>query len=475
MNLKQKTIHSFKWLFLARVSQKALSFGTFIVLARILEPKDFGLFAMAFVVIDGLGMFQSLGIDSALIQRKDNVERAANTAFFIFPVVGIMLFIILSIFAPFVSYMLKAPNLTPVIRVLGFLYIIKCFSRVPSTLYVKELNFKTKTIIEMTAEIFNSTVAITLAFFKFGVWSLVYAYLAKQLITFIGFWKFCPWRPKLEFDIKIAKELIHFGKFVFGAGLIWFLVGNLDRAIIGRLLGMAMLGYYALAYNIANLTSTHLTGLLYQVMFPAYSKIQDDKERMKEVFLKTIKYVSLISIPFCVGVIILAPDFLRIVYGDKWLPSVGVLRVLAIAGLLRSLNVCIGPIFIAVGKPKMDLKLGIYQIFTLGMLLYPLTKFYGLIGAGIAILISYSVLSIFEFKWGMRILNVKLYLIFKKFEPAINGSILIIFLVFLFYSIPWKMNIHKLISVIFFSILGYLVYILLKKEIRLSIIKSILS
>lgn len=474
-SLKQKTIRSFKWLFLAKISQKALSFITFVILARILEPSVFGLFALAFVVIDGLGMFQSLGIDSALIQRKDEVEKAANTAFFIFPVVGVILFLVLYFFAPFASIMLKEPSLTSVIRVLGLFYIIKCFSRVPSTLYVKNLDFKTKTLIEITADLFYSITAIILAINKFGVFSLVHAYLLKQVVILIGFWKFSPWRPKWEFDFTIAKELIHFGKFVFGASLIWFLVGNLDRAIIGRLLGTAMLGYYALAFNIANLTSTHLTRLISQVMFPAYSRIQDDRKKMKEVFLKIIKYVSLISVPFCVGIIILAPDFLRIVYGEKWLPASGALRILAIAGLLRSLNVCIGPIFLAVGKPKLDLKLGIYQILTLGIMLYPLIKFYGLMGASIAILVSYFVLSLFEFKWGMEILKVKLSLIFEKFKPAITGSIIIMFLIFLLYSAPWEMNIYKLISVISFSILGYLIYIFSKREIRMSTIKSILS
>jgi len=271
MNLKQKTIRSFKWLFLAKISQKALSFITFVILARILEPSVFGLFALAFVVIDGLGMFQSLGIDSALIQRKDKIEKAADTAFFIFPVVGIILFLVLYFFAPFASIMLKEPSLTPVIRVLGLFYIIKCFSRVPSTLYVKNLDFKTKTLIEITADLFYSITAVILAINKFGVFSLVYAYLLKQVIILIGFWRFCPWRPRLEFDWHIAKELIHFGKFIFGASLIWFLVGNLDRAIIGRLLGTAMLGYYALAFNIANLTSTHLTRLISQVMFCCWS------------------------------------------------------------------------------------------------------------------------------------------------------------------------------------------------------------
>ena len=217
--------------------------------------------------------------------------------------------------------MLREPSLTSVIRILGLIYIIKCFSRVPSALYVKELNFKTKAIIELSAEVFNSTVAITLAFLKFGVWSLVYAYLVKQLITFIGFWKFCPWRLRPEFDWHIARELIHFGKFVFSSSLLWFLVKNLDRMVIGRLLGTVILGFYAIAYNIANLTATHFTGLVSQVMFPAYSKIQNDRNKMEEVFLRTMKYISLVSIPFCVGIFILAPDFLRIVYGEKWLPA----------------------------------------------------------------------------------------------------------------------------------------------------------
>lgn len=425
-SLKHQTISGVKWSFIAGASQRTVSFAATIILARILSPADFGLFALAFVMIDGFQLFKSLGFDSALVRRKDDIDKAANTAFFLIPAMGIILFVILLFIAPLGARFLNNPDVAGVIRALSIIFVISCFAKVPQTILYRNMQFKYKSIAEICSTVIYSASAVILAINKFGVWSLVIAYILRFIVQASMEWYYSGWRPKLEFDKKIAREMFQFGKYVLAGGIIWFLTTNLDNLIVGKFLGVTMLGYYAIARNTSNLLSEYFLSKVSMIMYPAYSKIQENPDDVKQVALKTLRYVSIIVLPFGFGLFIFAPDILRLVFGEKWLPATSILRFLAFAGILKSLGATVWPAILAKGRSKIDFQISLIQIIILFVLLVFLSAQFKLIGVGIAVLMSTAI----SFYIGLvridRILRIRISEYFAAIKPALLSSLVML-------------------------------------------------
>ena len=425
--LKHKTISGIKWTFAASIAQRIISLGTTVILARILSPADFGLFALAFVMIDGFSIFKSLGFDSALVRRKGNdIERACNTAFLLIPAMGMILFIILFFFAPFGAKFLNNPQVAPLIRTLAVVFVISTFGKVPQTVLYRDMKFKYKSLAEVSASVVYSATALILALIGFGVWSLVVAYILKTVVQISVEWYFSAWKPKFEFDKAIAWDMFHFGKYVLGGGIIWFLYSNLDNIVVGKFLGVTMLGYYAISLNLSNFLSDYFLGKVGMIMYPAYSKIQEDSGDVKRVMLKTLRYISIILFPFSFGLFLFAPDILNLVFGSKWLPATDILRILCFVGLFRSLGTTIWPAFLAKGQSKIDFQVSIAQVILFFMLVVPLAIKFKLLGVGVAVLAS----NLVGFCIGLvRVeinLNIRVLEIFKSLRPAFIASLVMI-------------------------------------------------
>jgi len=425
-SLKKQTISGIKWTFIANIIQRVLTFGATVILARILSPADFGLFALAFVMIDGFHVFKSLGFDSALVRRKEDVDKAANTAFFLIPPMGIILFLILLIIAPLGAKFLNNSSVANVIRALAIIFVISCFGKVPQTILYRNMLFKYKSIAEISSIFVYVITAVTLALNKLGVWSLVIAYILRNLIQISIEWYFSKWKPTFKFDKKIAWEMFHFGKYVLAGGIVWFLNNNLDNIVVGKLLGVAMLGYYAISRNISNFLSDFLLGKMGGIMYPAYSKIQDDIEEVKRVMFKMLKYISIFAFPFSFGLFIFAPDILRIIFGEKWLPATDILRILCFVGIFNSLGTAIWPIFLARGQSKLDFQINSIQVAIFFILILPLSLILKVKGVGLAVLLS----TVISFTIGLirikKILNIKLIMIFRPIKLGLICSLVMV-------------------------------------------------
>jgi O-antigen/teichoic acid export membrane protein len=473
ISLKHKTISGIKWTLAASIVQRIISFGTTVVLARILSPADFGLFALAFVMIDGFGIFKSLGFDSALVRRKDvDIERACNTAFFLIPAMGMILFVILFFFAPIGAKFLNNPQVTNVIRVLAVIFVFSCFAKVPQTLLYRDMKFKFKTLAELGGTIIFSVIALILAFRGVGVWSLVIGYILRIFVQSASEWLYSGWKPKFEFDKKIAWEMFHFGKYILASSIIGFLYGNLDKIVIAKVLNVTMLGYYAIAMNLSSFLSEYFLSKVGMVLYPAYSKIQESADDVKHVMLKGLSYISIIAMPFCFGLFLFAPDVLRLVFGEKWMPATNILRVLAFVGLIRALGGAIWPIFMARGKSKADFQVTLVQSILFFALVVPLGIEYGLLGVGFAMLFS----SLVSFLVGIgrirKILNLSVIKIIDSLKIALLSSfVMLIVVLFLKLSDFIKISNKNLISLIYMGI-AFLIYFLVIYLMNKSILRN---
>lgn len=462
-SLKHKTVSGVKWQVINKVLQKVISVATFAILARILQPKTFGLFALAFTAIDGFHIFKSFGLDTALVQRKDRLDEASHTAYFIVQANGILMCAACYLVAPLAAHFFHNDDVLSVIRALGVIFIFSSFSKIPSTLLQRDMRFAVLSAIDLIGGVINCVCAVAFAMISPTVWALVGAYIVKQITIALLSRQASGFRLKWQFDRKIASELLHYGKFMVGMSLVGYAAGNLNNIITGRMLGVVALGYYALAANMGNFINTHFTILLEGVMFPAYSSLQHDKEAVRRAYLKTTKFVSVVSVPFSIALMTLAPEFVRTLYGEKWLSIVPLIQLFGAMQLLVPILVCSGSVFLGCGKPKYSFNLTLYYMIMKIPLMILFIKLWGVIG----VVLTEAALTLFFAPINVALVRglvrFRFRDFFAQFIPSFLCSLAMLAALFFlkkgFYLMPFQfVGFHHIVPLVVFFIAGLGVY-----------------
>ena len=379
------------WLLALRIISRGLGFIRTIVLARLLVPKDFGLFGIALLTFSAVEIFSRTGFQTALIQKKENAESYLNTAWTVSALRAVVLFFLLFVSAPLIAKLFNSPQATSVIKVIAISTLLSGFSNLGIVFFQKELEFNKQFIYEISGALIELTVAITLAFILQNVWALVWGLLASSFIRFILSYALHPFRPHFELDKEKFKDLFTFGKWILGSGILAFLVTQGDDIFVGKMLGVTALGLYQMAFTLSNIPATEITNVISQVTFPTYSKFQDDLPRLREAYLKVLQLTAFLSFPIAGGIFLFAPDFVKIFMGNKWAPIIPTLKVLVFAGLFRSLLATTGPVLYAIGKPVVDTTWQMIRLLLLFLTIYPLSLRWGISGTSIAVLLSITV------------------------------------------------------------------------------------
>lgn len=382
-NLAHKVARSTLWVIASYALTNILYFLRSIILARLLNPLDFGLMGIARMVINMLNIFSEVGIEKALVQKKDIDESILNSAWIVTAIRGVILFILLYVFSPLISVFYRNIHLNPILKLISLSFLFNGITSVGVFLFIKELNFKNKVIFEQANAISNTLVSVVLAIIFKNVWALVIGHLVGTMVGFILSYKLYPFRPSLNLDLKAIKGFFHFGKYVFGSGIIIFIFTQGPDALVGKALGLDSLGFYVLAFGIANTPATSITHVVSQIAFPAYAKLQDDLAKLREGYLKIIRLIIFLSAPIAGGIFMLIPEFVQIFLGIKWNPIVVPVRILCILGFFRSFGAAAGPLFYGIGRPDIEFKLGILNLALLSIFIYPLTIKMGIIGTAI--------------------------------------------------------------------------------------------
>ncbi len=387
MTFRKQVTTSAAWVGLSTLIVKLLAFITVsLVLARVLEPSDFGLVGLAWLAINAFDFLRELGITGALVYRQDDEEDsiAADVAYISLAAASVVIYAIVFISAPWIErFFSDTEGLAAILRVLALTMLINAIGQVPYTLMAKKLDFRNKAIPEIIAGVGNSIVAITMALNGFGVWSLVGGYLTDSILRNTLVWFFSSWRPRLRFERRVWREMLDYGKHLVSSRVLIFGITNIDDAMIGRVLGAESLGFYTLAYRLSNLPATHITKLISNVMFPAFSQIQKEQARIRNIFFQTIHAVGLIAIPLSVATVILGPNFVHNYYLGRWDDAILAMQWLTLYGFIRSIAANMGPILKAMGKPQWLSALALWRLITMAALLYPAILWKGIVGVSI--------------------------------------------------------------------------------------------
>lgn len=359
MSLVRQTLHGIAWTSVARGVAQVSSFLLMLVLARLLEPVDFGLIGMAAVVSGFLSLLGELGLGAALVQRADLDERHRSSAFWLSLSSGAVLTFLLELAAPLIASFYREPRLVPVIRVLALDFMIAPARSVQTALLSRSMAFKSIATVEIIGVISSSTVAVVLAFRGAGVWALVFRQLCSSGIQTVALWTLSRWRPALTADRAALKELWKFSSHLLGFGAINYWARKADDLLIGRFLGPAPLGLYTRAYGLMMLPLTEISGVFGRVMFPLLSQMQDDRARTKSIYLRSLAAISILSFPIMLVLLVTAEPLVLTLYGKKWLGMVPTLQIYCVVGAFQSIGTTVGWIYQSQGRTDWMLRYGI--------------------------------------------------------------------------------------------------------------------
>jgi len=448
-SLSQRVVRGGFWVFSLRIVNRGFSLIRLIILARVLAPHDFGLMGIALLTMSTLETFSQTGFQQALIQKKKDIKSYLDSTWTVLILRGFVLFVILYFIAPYAAVFFNTPEAKPIIRVIGFSILFQAFTNIGITYFKKELEFNKEFIYQFAGTLADFIVAVSAVLILRNVWALVLGLLAGNAARCFVSYLIHPYRPHLSSNLGKAKELFGFGKWILGSSILIFLITQGDDIFVGKLLGATMLGFYQLAYRISNMPATEITHVISQVTFPAYSKLQDNIPKLREAYLKVLKVTVFLSFPIAGLIFVLAPDFTKIFLGVKWMPMVPAMQVLVLAGLFRSIAATTGPIFYAVGKPKIDTRWQIARLFVIAVLIYPCTIKWGILGTSIVVFLSIFVSNIgFSFK-AIKITRCGIKNFSKTIAlPLINGIIMIISI----FAIKMSINTSGFLG--FFSLVG---------------------
>ena len=405
----------------------------FIILAKLLTPNDFGLLAIAQISISFSTLLWDAGLQKALIQTREPLEKAANIVFWINLALASIMYIIIFLTAPYLAVFLGSPESCIVLKVLSIQIIIGAFSAGQQSIFIRSFRFKLLFWTKLVKALIPIIVAVPLAYYGYGVWALVASSLSGSMINMIILWTMSSWRPKFYFDFNIAKKLTNFGSWIILDSLIGWLISQGDAVLVGRFLGTRDLGLYRTGRNIINVLFGLTLNPILPILYPTFSALQSDKDSLQRSLQKINKTIMALSLPIGTGMMCIASPFTSIVLGEQWK---GIEIVLTILGLQTAFGWLTGAnpeIYRALGKPDVQTKIALFSA-PLYLGIYFFTVPFGLTPFLFARLgLSIITLPVHIFML-VKVLNVNYMYLWHSGKPIFISTI---FMLISIYSMKW--------------------------------------
>jgi len=374
------------WNTLLRIPVRIICFLLSIIVARLLEPSDFGILAVAMMCIGYANLMTNFGLGEAIIQQTITCKKTINSIFSVDLLLSVFIAIIFVIGAGGIASFFHDMRSTNVIRVMSLVFIISSFSVIPISILRRDSKFQIFSMYEMTKNLSMSVLTLILAYFNFGYWALAYGQLIPLFIFTVIICVKTRWRPGISFEFNLLRTVISFGGWSFLRTQANFFTSQIEKIIVGRALGSYSLGIYDKAKSIAIVPSQTIFMNINSVMYSSFSKNKSDNDSLLNHFSKSIFLISIISFPVYLGFVLISPYFVKVLLGDKWFEMVIPFQIVLSGYLFKAFGGILTTFNVAVGNYKTQT---IYTIFS-GLLLIILCFFlinYGVIGMSIAFFI----------------------------------------------------------------------------------------
>ena len=434
-----------------------------LVVARLLAPHDLGLMGVALVALAFTDLTAQTGFRIALIQKKGDIKPYLDTAWTMEVLRGLVLGGAMFAAAPFIAAFFRAPDAETIIKILSLDPILRSAFNIGIVYFRRDLQLHKRFIFELANFAVAASITIILAFVLRNVWALVYGTLAGSAAQLIASFVLHPHRPRPRLELSKAGELWQFGRWVFATNLVTYMLQNVDKVLVGRLLGVATLGLYQLAFRMSSYVGTELKDVGRSVTLPVYAKLQDEQSTLRKAYLEATQLTSLTSFPIAVGLIVVGSHFVPAVLGEKWQPMVPAMQILAIAGLLSTLEaVGSAQLFRGIGRPYLNTRVQLIRLVVLLALIYPLAVAQGAIG--VALSVALSGLVVFPISVGLagRVLGCSAIDQLKVlFVPGVSSLVMAFAVMAFKISLAAEPNIFNLALLVGLGVLVYVSAVLI--------------
>lgn len=330
-NIKKKVISGAVWKFAERIIAQAVSLIVSIIIARLLNPSDYGVVSIVTVFFSFANVIISGGLNTALIQKKEADKDDYNTVFTISFILAIFLYLALFLTAPFIAKIYKQPILVSIIRVLGFSLPIYALKSVVCAYISANLQFRKFFFATLGGTLTSAVVGIFMALNGFGAWALVAQQLTNTVIDTLILFLVTKLKLSFKMTFNRVKGLVQYGYKILLSSLLGVTVNQINPLFIGLKYTSADLSFYTKGRSFPETLSSSMTYTISSVLFPALSKYQDDKERLLQCTRLYMRIASFVVFPVMLGFAGIAENFVLVLLGEKWLPTVYYIQIASIA------------------------------------------------------------------------------------------------------------------------------------------------
>lgn len=358
MSIKHEIITASKWAALGELLSKTVTALVFLILARLLTPQDFGIVAVATMIITFVQVLWDAGLNKALIQRQSDIDEAANIVFWTNILLSAMVYGIVFFLADPISRHIKEPQVQSVIQVQGLLIILGALSSVPAAFYQRSLNYKFLFYIKFYTVVLPGLASILLAWMGLAYWALVGGVLLGHLIQVIVLWRMQKdWRPRFTYNRKLAYEMMAFGFWVTGESILGWLFLWADTLVIGVYFGTQDLGLYRTGSAFVAILFSLLLSPLLPVLYRAYAIIHQNSSQLLNSILQVNKLTTMIALPVGCGLFALQHPLAACIFGDSWEGIGPIIGWLGISNGFAWLVVSNSEAFRSIGRPDVTTKI----------------------------------------------------------------------------------------------------------------------
>lgn len=457
MSLRNDVLHSMKWLAGARFAGQIVTWAITLVVIRILKPTDYGLMAIAEVLIGFAALFQELGLYSAMVQKRDLTERQVEQAFGFLILVNTAIYALVFTIAPLLASFFDDPRLTNIVRILGIQFPLASVGVVQDAMLSRSMRFKQRSLASLVIMLSNGITTLSFALAGAGVWALVFGALTGAVIRPIALSVAAQHWCRPRFSRKGMGDMLHFGGFITASGFLWYVYTRSDVFIIGKILGKEILGFYSIAMQLASLPLQKIGETLNQVGLAAYSSIQHDMDSIRAHYLKVIRLLSFVAFPVFWGISSISPELVTVVLGPRWEQAVVPMQLLSLIMPLRMIGHSGSPLT-AIGKPQIGTLNHFISLILMPPAFFIGAYYGGLTGVSLAWVITYPIVILIRLRFSMPPLGLKKRDFFKSLAgPAAGGAVMYIVVVFARETIARPM-LGARIGLVFLVFVGVLTY-----------------
>ena len=406
ITIGNKIRHGAKWVFIGNTGSQLINFALGLILARLLMPAEFGMVATILIFTSLAGFVSGGGMGQAIVRAKEAGKREYDLLFTMQSIVGLVIVGFFFAIAPWFGRWYDNPLYTDLLRVAALSFLIRPYFNVPSNILHRDMRFKAKTAVQLSNLVVYNSVALSLAWLGYGPWSLILAGLASSVAGALQYAWYARWLPGISFDFARARELMRYGLLASGNNIVVYVRGQIPTFILSRTLGPASVGLFNKSESLAKMPHSFITGSVYPALFRALAGEQDNLDKSRYLFFRSISLVAVYATPFYIGLLWLAEPFVRGVYGPNWVEAAGPLSILVLAWPFWLMGNLSGNVLAARNWLDRELFVQISTVIVTALAIV-IGLPYGIEGVAWAVVCSVAFIALYQYGLAVKCLKAK--------------------------------------------------------------------